>query len=725
MRARNPFSITSVGDTVEITADVETIHAQDFRRLIDRTLEAHRCTTSGRGGLLLGQPGVGKSHLLGRFKNWAAERKACFVYLHNVQIEPEEILRFLVRCCVSKLADDRVSRVQKTDLYEIVHAAVAKAAKDLGIEKVTRESRDQVAAQIARWLGGNDDVFSVIFHCYCGSRWAAEVMADSPQREKRERIVSAALRWLSGDVLDADDAALIGRKPQPDHDTVMMNNQQAEDVIVILARLAQETGRPFILCIDQADMMTDAQLRAFGHVLQSLINRTRNLFVLVAGVLDVLDRRIRDGAMDVAAADRLDFREPIVLTRVTRDGAREIVAARIAQFFESLDAVPRGLKKLRHDDPLFPLGARWFGRAMQDSKELRPRDVIQWSRSQWREQIDRVEKLGFTSWLAEWEGCGWDDERIEPPPPPPHPLPPLIDKAVHDKLEELRNERLLDRSQLPADAGKLRALTLAALARCQKAPPGMYTLREVIGPQHGGVDIQITEEIAGRTIVNAVQFVVTASKTSTAVALGKLAEAESADERVLVTDAERRPLCVAKTGKGAACLARLRELGEDRFHEKRLTFEECAELDALEAVIGAAASGDLELDFGPGNPSHRITEAEAVESLHRQHKYETHPLLGVFLTQRASATPPELPYPDVATFTSFVCTKLTYVIGASLTEIVRQFMKMHPPAGDCVVTEEEAFRNASEIVMKLHEAGTVHARPHGADLFLLSGPKHA
>lgn len=721
MRTRNPFSITSVGDTVEITGDVASIHEGQFHRLIERAIEAHNCREAGRGCLLLGQPGVGKSHLLGRFKTWAEERSACFVYLHNVQVQPDEILRFLVHCCIAKLAEDRVARVHRTDFYEIVRAAVAKAAKELGIASVTPESMDQVGAAIARLFGGNSEVFSVIFRCYCASRAAGESAADGPAQAKQERVVSAAISWLEGDVLDAEEAALIGRKPRPGEATVMMDNQQAEDVIVILARLAQETDRPFILCIDQADMMTDAQLEAFGNVVQSLVNRSRNLCVVVSGVIDSLDRRIREGAIKASAADRIDAGEPIILTRVPIDHARLILATRIERFFESLGSLPRGMKKYRDADPLFPLGERWFDKVTDDTVELRPRDVIQWSRSQWRRQAERIEKLGCAGWLADWEGV------------PPEPdtiideaaLQRQIDDAVHAKLDELRNERLFDPSQLPADAGKLRALTLATLSRCRGTSDGRYTLIDVVSPKPGGVDLDVTEMLDGRRVRNAVKFVVTASKTSTSVSLGKLVDAEWADERVLVTVAEKAPLSVAKTGKGAAHLAALRGLGDGRFHDVQLSFEEFADLDSLEAVVGAAASGDLEIDFGPGKPPKRISTDEVVASLHRHKRYLQNRLLSVFLTHDSSPPPPVSKYPEEPPFTTFVRTKLSYMLGASLTEILRKFMANHPPGNACVVSEENAFEQARDIVMKLHEAGIVHARPHGSDLFIQSGAKHA
>jgi len=51
-----------------------------------------------------------------------------------------------------------------------------------------------------------------------------------------------------------------------------------------------------------------------------------------------------------------------------------------------------------------------------------------------------------------------------------------------------------------------------------------------------------------------------------------------------------------------------------------LTFAEIAELDALQAVVGLARSGELEIEPGPGQVR-TLAAGEAIASLQRQNRY--------------------------------------------------------------------------------------------------------
>jgi hypothetical protein len=68
-----------------------------------------------------------------------------------------------------------------------------------------------------------------------------------------------------------------------------------------------------------------------------------------------------------------------------------------------------------------------------------------------------------------------------------------------------------------------------------------------------------------------------------------------------------------------------------------LTFEEYADLDALQAIVGLARSGDLEIELASG-PSRRVSERDVIESHHRQDRYRTAALLREVLGEQTSAT---------------------------------------------------------------------------------------
>ena len=72
-----------------------------------------------------GDAGVGKSHLLSRLARWAhRDGKACFVYLQNLQPDPENLPRSLLRVTVSILTRGRQDQFHDTPLFRLVQAAV-------------------------------------------------------------------------------------------------------------------------------------------------------------------------------------------------------------------------------------------------------------------------------------------------------------------------------------------------------------------------------------------------------------------------------------------------------------------------------------------------------------------------------------------------------------------------------------------------------------------------
>jgi hypothetical protein len=80
----------------------------------------------------------------------------------------------------------------------------------------------------------------------------------------------------------------------------------------------------------------------------------------------------------------------------------------------------------------------------------------------------------------------------------------------------------------------------------------------------------------------------------------------------------------------------LHQRGERRFRQLDLTFAEYAHLEALQAVVGQARSGDLEIDL-PGQ-TRPVSAEEVIASYRRQGRYLSAAVLRDVL--RAEATEP-------------------------------------------------------------------------------------
>src|SRR5262249_62045530 len=87
--------------------------------------------------------------------------------------------------------------------------------------------------------------YEVLFQFY---RHARPERADDPSRR---RLASEALAWLSGDEIDPEIARSFGLKVEATVPAMIRDDQQAEQVLLALARMASVSHQPLILCVDQ------------------------------------------------------------------------------------------------------------------------------------------------------------------------------------------------------------------------------------------------------------------------------------------------------------------------------------------------------------------------------------------------------------------------------------------------------------------------------------------
>lgn len=707
--ACNPFARNRISDPSQMDCDVSSIHASQFARLTELAEECLRGNMA-RGVLLLGSAGTGKSHLLARLSRWAANRQACFVFLHNIQVRPNDMGRYLLKCSINRLAEDRLEKLHDTLLFRVVWDAIWKAAVAEGISVVGDRNYQEVYTRLSRRLGGDEDIFSVIFQFF----FHAAKFVKSRQATKRAdhaRLAALAVRWLKGDVLDADEAQRLGQRLRPHEEVLELGEHQVESVLRNIARLARESDRPFILCVDQADNMKEDQLSALCKSLHSLIDAGQNLLVVLSGVREDILELIHTGVIHAAAADRLDHTRPIVLHRIKRPEARLLLRERLASFFGRGDEPSPMGEHYRTGDDLFPLGSYWFEQMEAQSLELRPRDVLTWASDRWRE---------FQDWIRVNDIAGWPQEKPAAAASPTEwsagQLETAIDHKVADKLDEAVSARRLQPALLPADAGNLLGLTTELLQQCVGRGRD-YSLVKVDPQAKRMADLIVHERIGNASVQDHIVFVVTGSKQRATVQLRKLLNSPGADHRILVTDEDRAPLLVGP--KGEEYLAELQQLGPRVFTHVKLKFEHYAQLDALMSVVGQARSGDLEIEPVPGQVV-PVTEDQVIDSYHRHDRYRQHVLLQIFLCEERAEPTPRPPFPPRQEFREFVLGKLSFLMGANMIELIRGFVAEHAPDSPAW---ETCLPAAKEIVLEMHAEELVSAKPWDNDLYLTIGRK--
>lgn len=631
VRAHNPFAVNRVVPSAEFREDADTVHERPFARLVEL---AGRVQTqhTGIGAVLWGEAGIGKSHVLARLGQWTGpdHEKAVFVLLSNLQAGPEHLPRSLLKCVVSVLTRGRTADLCGTRLYRMVNAAVRHAlqsdrsrtyswaAAGRAYQRLVDDLCDRTPARAALV---DRDAYSAMFQLY-RSAYQSRAEAD-------DGVAALAVRWLCGDWLDAAEAKALGVAAGR-----IADDEQIRKVLIALAQVASYRPQPFIVCLDQADNLEPGQAGALARFLHALLDSASNLFVVTSGVRATLMRWKDEGVIQQSTWDRLGQYE-VELQRVGVSEARQIVQAYLQPLqerFLSLEPV----KNLIQTDYLFPLGERWAREFLADKIDVRPRDVITWAREGWQREQQALEARGGPEWLG-----GWKSRADVPPAPVTPPVAPAqddvlirIDELVEHKVREHVRQRLDAPDRLPSDAANLAGLLGALMDQCRSEPG--YRLSAVerpAPPKHGqspAFDLILRQRSAvdGKERRTGVHCLVVGHRTAMAAHLRRLEHSSRPLQRLVVVTDERLPLDPA--AKGAAYLSKLRQRHQADFHLANLSFQQYAELDALQAVVGAARSGDLEIDL-PGGPVRRVTEQEVIASHHRRRRFAAHPLLGLLL----------------------------------------------------------------------------------------------
>ncbi|XXT18864.1 ATP-binding protein [Sorangium sp. So ce429] len=711
VRGTNPFRSHRITDVGSGEATVESIHKTAFNRLT-RVVQDTAKEPVSIGALLIGAPGVGKSHLLARLFQWAGEDKATVVYLHNILASPERMLRYVLNATVSDLAGHRGSDYTQSRLYTILNRALIRTGSFKGRKMMTGpkeiEARKEALARLGAKIDPQNAVVPVLNAFLTGTSHAS--LGDA-SAEKR---ADAAVLWLSGETLGPDEARLLDQAAG-EEGLALADDAAVERVLHVLAHLCALAELPLVLCLDQVDNLDPDAVRALMSYAHALLDRAKHLVVIVSGVKQSM-LSLRTGEVIPAAAwDRIAERI-LELHMISPEEARAILEGR-------LDAALSGFEEkeieeviaARKLDKLFPLGSGWLAHRLQDVQELRPRDAILWARDRWEAQQDRLAAVGGKRWLKEWPGPG------DGPKPHGEKLEEVIDAEVRKKLEEGKNRRRLQQASLPPDEDNLASLTYHLLSRC--AGQGGSTL---LGVEHltarrrgktPAYHLLAKEKRAdGVVVTTGVTFLCAPSGHGARLPLQRMAEdTKHTDKRILVTDEERRPLRLG--GAGKAAYDALCKLGRQRFLHLHLDFAGHAELDSLVGLLGAARSQDLEIEH-PRGQYRKVTEAEVIASFQRQSLLLAHPLLRELLTEEivkggTDTAPP--PAWDPQQTREHIMAELSWRLGMMTKELAQIF------ASRKKLSERrfsEVWAHIKKTAQALHDEGHVHATATDDDLFV-------
>lgn len=705
LRDSNPFTKNRVSEVGDVENDEQSlIHIDAFRSLTGR-IEHVRKNRASAGVMVLGAAGLGKSHLLAHLCQWARREGRCTaVFLHNVLASPQRMARYLLRATVSALAGSRPESYCESDLYQLVNHAVRARLEAAGRKGVpSMEVRLETLHKL--FHGSSED--ATIVHVISEFLEAAIQAGDG--KAGAEHRATTAVEWLSGEIIDPEDAELLGLPAASEDGALLADDVGIEGVFRVLATLARASDRVFVLCVDQVDNLVGEQVTALAAFLHALVDHTRNLVIVTSGVKQSMLGFAEQGIIPEAGWDRL-AQYKVELRRIDAGRAREIVETRIAKFTQPFRTL-RSVAELRARDGLFPLDVDWLSGRLSEGLEFRPRDVISWAHARWEEQQSRLERHGQVVWLSAWPDDGRiaDGNEI--------PVEKIIDSLAGMKLTERAQQRLLQPEQLPPDADNLATLVVTLLGHCKGDPRYSVTAVDRANPKKPAIyDLVVRERRPdGTPITTGVVFVTSNNKTSVAGSLRRIAEDKAPPEhRILVTDEERRPLPLGP--RGHEYYEQLCGLGDARFLHTKLSLSEYASLDALAGFIASARVGDLDIEH-PRGRTRAVSEAEAIEALHRGQRFVANRLLRELLTEDLGVpmTTASASVVSAARIETIMQELLAWRLGMTSQELANHIIESDRLDKALF---ERLHQEVKDVALSMHGKGLIHATADGHLVFV-------
>ena len=717
----NPFDDNRVTQTDSLSGDVTQIHEREYQDLIGHAQKT--CGSNhGRGVVVTGSAGSGKSHLLARFAQWTRSEKNPFVYLLNLQAGPDDLLRTILRTTISILTKDFKKVPKETRLYRLVVSALKEsvgtpdrsanpsAVVDIPLKMAAAQARYEAKFEDSDRKGS---VYHVLWQFF------EEVYNTKTATDR----AGFARRWLSGDALDFEEAKTLQiPTTAATEDGCALSVEQLKEVLKVLCQFASFRRRAFILCFDQVDTLNEEQVSAWSATTHALLDLCPNLLVVTSGVDLTFRHWTSQNLVSKATWDDRIRQFTINLLGITPEAAEQMIRNRLQESLAAFVNSPKVAAKIAADR-FFPLGTDWWQKTLsglQNASEgnLRPRDVIRIAGSAWDAEARRAAECGIENWLRDWPYLSTGAIV----PPQPVNLIEKIDKKVQDKLAEHLESRKLRPEELPVDAGNVVGLLKAMLNACQKSPEPYRTTHYAtlgnfaLSPQKGKAklpfQLTVDQRTNGRVEKVGVRIADAFSGAPATTMLKQLVQQLNglhAPARVLLVVDSREPLSLAKMGQEYK--NQLLALG-DRFTIKMLSFAEYATLDALAAVVGLAQSGDLEVALADGSVQ-RITEAEVLDSHHRNERYLRSPVICDLIgnCQEGPTTgPTDCSGLSTQEFLEATHARLALETGLTTVELTNWYMKNRGAhlSEKCRAKVHDLFKS---VVLKLHEEEKVQVTP--------------
>jgi hypothetical protein len=348
----NPFISSSVGDPgAKNSPHVESINKRSYEGLCRLIHQKALNPNLSAAGLVTGEVGEGKTHLLGQILEFCRLEKNAYAFAYIQPIEdPEQPYRYLLREITANLCR-YIHPQSKITFMEKLSAKIFMHCLDSILCDSVLPARKRIHAILKK-----DPLLLFKETKLRQSRMLLEIEAIAPSmlrelmprlpenfismllKSRHRKFSQPAIRWLKGNFVDADDQKLLGISCFSNH-SLQASEQHARDLIEAFGEVMAGFGESAVICFDRLENLDDPrQVLALGKMVEFLVDS-------VKAMLPVACFR------EIAWEDRFKTQlNQHVITRLETN--RFYLQGCVPE--QALELVRSRMKTLFGDDELFP-----------------------------------------------------------------------------------------------------------------------------------------------------------------------------------------------------------------------------------------------------------------------------------------------------------------------------------------------------------------------------------
>ncbi len=316
---RNPFFSGSAANPWDNTApDVVSLNSDTFKHICGLIAAKDRAPREPLAGVVLGEAGIGKTHLLKRLLAHTRQNNMTVMFVSvRPFLNPKRRLRHLLQEIAANLArmevqeearDGLTPKKKKVNQFEFLVARI--------IGRYLKEKTSGIGNAVLyfqeRFPGINKNLLQAIFD-----------YRDDVRR-------SLILNWLGGGI-NEDFVSVLNFPDREKMDSFEMEEEAAE-IVRSLGVLLEYCGMSMVVCFDQLDGMREASLiLALNDVAHFLINDVSGILPLAFARTQTWHERLRHH-LDIAVYQRLSS-NTMRLEGCSIAQAQELIRVRIEAFF--------------------------------------------------------------------------------------------------------------------------------------------------------------------------------------------------------------------------------------------------------------------------------------------------------------------------------------------------------------------------------------------------------